>query len=347
MAFVVKFRSRPTIVLAGTLVLVVLTLLAGCSFPLPQIQTAPTLFVIPTLTPSITPSLTLFMSPTLTPSVTPTPTETQAPEATVTPVIGTTSTPEGGATVAPAPGSLNIEYFVPTPTEASPGGTVTLAWAASGANQATIFRVNTDGSFGQSWQVDTTGSLTVTAGSGTGTEEKFVLRIGDGVNIRETEAVVTLTCSRNWFFSESPPSTCPSAAAVSTLAAEQEFEHGWAYWVQTTGKIYVLYDDGQQPSWEVYDDTWTTADGETDPSINPPSGLHQPKRGIGKVWRDNTSVRDRLGWAMTSEELGYTSEGFQQEAGADPANVFFAEPGSQVVRLESDGSSWRFGETLP
>ena len=38
--------------------------------------------------------------------------------------------------------------------------------------------------------------------------------------------------------------------------------------------------------------------------IFPPSGYYQPKRGFGKVWRDNQNVRNNLQWA-TTEERGF------------------------------------------
>jgi hypothetical protein len=204
--------------------------------------------------------------------------------------------------------------------------------------------VNADGSFGQSWQADTTGTLTITAGDGTGSAEKFVLRISDGLNIREAETSITLSCGREWFFNESPPTECPAASVASTQAAEQGFERGWIYWIQSTGKMYVLYEDGKSPAWEIYDDTWSTSEPETDPSLTPPSGLTQPKRGIGKVWRTNTTVRDRLGWGV-GDEVGYSGD-FQQAAGSDPEAIFFSEPGKLLTRLEDSGSTWRFGESL-
>lgn len=330
-----------------TLVFAGLILLSGCSAAAGSQDAVPTLYIIPTLTPSITPSVTLFMSPTATASLTPTLTVTpQGP--TSTPVLQPTSTPISSAPtrVSSAPSSLNIQYFVPTPTSVNPGGTVTLAWASSGATQATVFRVNSDGSFGQSWQVDPTGTLTVSASS-SGGSEKFVLRVGDGINVKESEATISISssCSQSWFFSQSRPGSCPTAE-VSTLAAEQEFEDGWAYWMNTSDKIYILYEDGQSPAWEVYTDTWTTSDPETDSSLTPPSGnLEQPARGIGKVWRNNSTVKNRLGWAL-DDEVGYTAD-FQQETGSDPENIFFSDPGEILVRLESDGSSWRFGESLP
>ena len=39
----------------------------------------------------------------------------------------------------------------------------------------------------------------------------------------------------------------------------------------------------------------------------PPSGFHAPIRGFGKIWRENTSVRDQLGWGTTSEIGGNAS----------------------------------------
>jgi len=36
----------------------------------------------------------------------------------------------------------------------------------------------------------------------------------------------------------------------------------------------------------------------------PPYGLFQPKRGFGKVWRNNPGVRSTLGWAV-NEERGF------------------------------------------
>jgi len=344
---VVRKRIRVLMWMSIVLLLASLALLSGCSVLGLQSEPLPTLFVIPTLTPSITPSVTLYLSPT--PFVTQTPLPTATPAITATPLIAPTSTPFGaGATstvVVPTVASnLDIQYFVPTPLTTSPGGTVTLAWASTGANQATVFRVNPDGSFGESWQVNPTGTLTVSAAGG-GDDEKFVLRIGDGVNIKDAEAIISLTCNRSWFFTEVQPSSCPASAEVTTQAAEQEFERGWAYWMQTTDKVYILYEDGQAPAWEVYDETWSTTEPEDDPSLTPPGGLQQPVRGIGKVWRTNTTVKDRLGWAAESE-LGFTAT-FQQESGADPQNVFFSEPSNQLTRLESGGSSWRFGETLP
>ncbi len=56
--------------------------------------------------------------------------------------------------------------------------------------------------------------------------------------------------------------------------------------------------------WLAYADTFSEDEPETDPAIVAPEGLIQPKRGFGKVWRENGPVRDALGWA-TEIELPY------------------------------------------
>ena len=41
---------------------------------------------------------------------------------------------------------------------------------------------------------------------------------------------------------------------------------------------------------------------EFDPAITPPSGLRQPERGFGKVWREHPDLREQLGWALEKEQ---------------------------------------------
>ena len=74
-------------------------------------------------------------------------------------------------------------------------------------------------------------------------------------------------------------------------------------WLQSDGRILVLYDDH---TWETYADTWTVAEPEEDATLAAPEGRFQPKRGLGKVWRDNAAVRERLGWALAPEQ-GFSS----------------------------------------
>jgi len=102
---------------------------------------------------------------------------------------------------------------------------------------------------------------------------------------------------------------CPTEPEKGVWAAEQTFQGGYMFWRQDENYIYVLFNDG---TWKGYTDTWTSVEPEWDTMIFPPSGYYQPKRGFGKVWRTDQSVRNGLAWA-TMEERGFwgTTQPFQ------------------------------------
>jgi hypothetical protein len=57
--------------------------------------------------------------------------------------------------------------------------------------------------------------------------------------------------------------------------------------------------------WLPYADTWQEGQ---DPggAPGPQPGLYEPRRGFGKVWRENAAVRECLGFATTPDEQGPT-----------------------------------------
>jgi len=61
----------------------------------------------------------------------------------------------------------------------------------------------------------------------------------------------------------------------------------------------VLYRDG---AWRIFPDTWIEGQAENDPSLSPPEGRVQPGRGFGKLWREDATVREKLGWGLRVEE---------------------------------------------
>jgi hypothetical protein len=102
---------------------------------------------------------------------------------------------------------------------------------------------------------------------------------------------------------------CPVEGENSRWTAEQTFVHGYMYWRSDLLLIYALYDDG---TWQSFADTWQEGQLEWDPNITAPSGLYQPKRGFGRVWREQAGVRDRIGWATTVERgLGADYQAYQ------------------------------------
>jgi hypothetical protein len=100
---------------------------------------------------------------------------------------------------------------------------------------------------------------------------------------------------------------CPYDAEKSTQTAYQSFEGGIMLWVNRETYvhqqlIYVFFNDGTV---QQFDDTWS--DGQpANAGLAPPSGLYEPQRGFGKVWREGTGarVRERLGWATALEKGG-------------------------------------------
>ncbi|MEW6403207.1 MAG: hypothetical protein AB1649_15535 [Chloroflexota bacterium] len=116
----------------------------------------------------------------------------------------------------------------------------------------------------------------------------------------------TADCANRWFFTfdEEHPSLddfCPEAVKVLE-AVGQDFEGGRVYRydpdpdypADQRGTVYIIYNDGE---WVTYPDTWRAGDPSSDPSLVPPEGRFQPVDNIGKVWRENPEVRERLGWA--------------------------------------------------
>lgn len=112
---------------------------------------------------------------------------------------------------------------------------------------------------------------------------------------------------------------CPTGDVMQVQGVWQTFEHGWMFWRQADKSVFVVSElriRQGQPSdvWWRIDDTWVEGEPDSDPGLQPPTGLRQPLRGFGKVWRNNGFVREALGWA-TSEELGVTISWQQFELG--------------------------------
>ena len=96
---------------------------------------------------------------------------------------------------------------------------------------------------------------------------------------------------------------CPVEAEREVALAEQAFERGRMFWRGDSREIYVLHDDH---TWRAFADTWQEGQPQDDPNLTAPPGLLQPKRGFGKVWREELGgPASQLGWAR-EEERGST-----------------------------------------
>jgi hypothetical protein len=98
---------------------------------------------------------------------------------------------------------------------------------------------------------------------------------------------------------------CPLGVFQLNQVAEQYFERGvmlYADLFEEEGNeyIYVVTTDPLPVTFQRYEDTWTSDEPETG-GETPPEGLIEPKRGFGKVWREQPGVREALGWATMQE----------------------------------------------
>lgn len=106
-------------------------------------------------------------------------------------------------------------------------------------------------------------------------------------------------------------------------------------WSSSLNVIFVVYDSPQKPRWQQFTNSWTDGMPDNDPSIAPPSGLFQPIRGFGLVWRKASKVRDRLGWA-TGPELPYLGA-FQIDMDGER---YMQSNTVGVYHLYADQSNW-------
>ena len=166
---------------------------------------------------------------------------------------------------------------------------------------------------------------------------RFVLRSGAGPVTPPSACSITpiLGFGRIWSGNASVRAKlgCAAEGEKQTWAGEQSFQNGYMFWLQDDDKVHVLYNSG---TWAVYNDTWSTGDPEQDTSIVPPAGYYQPKRGFGKVWRDNPAVRNGLGWATTDER------GFHASAQRFEHGTMFWSNTRGILVLYSDNTWQRY-----
>ncbi len=126
---------------------------------------------------------------------------------------------------------------------------------------------------------------------------------------------------------------CATQPEKGVWMGEQTFIGGKMFWRQDTDVIYVLFNDG---TWQQFPNTWFAGEPETDPSIVPPAGYYQPRRGFGELWRSNSIVRGALSWG-TIEERGFSGAVEPFERG-----VMIWSPQLGIYALCTDGKWVRY-----
>jgi hypothetical protein len=254
-------------------------------------------------------------------------------QVTVTPTVSATAT----ATSTPDSGPA-IGYFGSEVDEADPGDTVTLEWQSTGATHATLYHLLATGQLGSFWEVGVSGVFDYRIDDGERNHTDFLLVVSDELG-RSVQASlsIALRCPDTWFFAPAPGG-CPAGPALVLAAAEENFERGVMIWVSEQDLIYVLFDDGQSPWWRAYTDKWNEGDPLDDPAITPPTGLYQPVRGFGLVWREEPGVRERIGWAEDSE-VGFMTA-VQSTSRPKYNDIYIGALDGKIWKLLPESSGW-------
>lgn len=137
----------------------------------------------------------------------------------------------------------------------------------------------------------------------------------------------------------------PTPINEQIIVAEQLFERGRMFYLQPNQKIWVMVEgaDTNSGQWIIYDDSWLEGMQEFDPDIVPPEGLFQPERGFGKLWRDNDSVQDLLGWAVDTEYGHVTTYEYFAGGSVTPEGVYVQGPGYHTL-ISRYGGTYMFDE---
>lgn len=168
---------------------------------------------------------------------------------------------------------------------------------------------------------------------------------------------IDVLCPTNWDFIQPPPPGCPFAPATVANGVYQTFERGYMIWDGSINQIYVLFNDGAQPYWTRFDDTFVEGTGMfpnfpwKDPAIDGTPrapGLYQPVRGFGRLWRNailnedmnpqKASVMPRVGWATMEQEQCFSLRKQTRQDGT----LFINNPYGEVFQLIPGGVWMRY-----
>jgi hypothetical protein len=242
------------------------------------------------------------------------------------------------------PNAPRIEFFRADAVAIAPGGSVTLFWSTRNTNRAVIYHLNAQGERTLVENVPPDGRQTVTTSARARGQISFVLAVGDGAQRVEQTLLIPLQCPIVWFFLPAPQE-CPNEEARPTLITEQIFQRGRMFYIASSNRIYVLFNDGQSPAWVDYENRYN-------PAVHPErdenyeraltgTGLVQAVGRMGYVWRSNDTVRTRLGDGTQPET---TYDGLLQTApvsGSTGSSLYITSTAGTVIQLLPNGRLWQ------
>lgn len=144
----------------------------------------------------------------------------------------------------------------------------------------------------------------------------------------------------------------PTPVITQIQVAEQVFQGGRMFWVMPTGAIWVMLNDAgttETGTWMIFEDTFEEGEAEIDPDLTPPVDGIQPRRGFGKLWRENEDIRTGLGWGTTPEfgfvtNYEYRSGGYLDSEGQyvpGPGTHILISLGNETFAFDEGDMTWR------
>jgi hypothetical protein len=144
---------------------------------------------------------------------------------------------------------------------------------------------------------------------------------------------------------------CPLFGVERGLpAASQNFENGEMHWFELPelyrvrseiAFIHAIINPG--PTFRRYNDTWREGEDPDTPDVTPPrDGLYAPWGGFGKVWMEDSQLRNQIGWAIEPQARERTATVVMMHDGNDWPDV----PPSEVnymVLMEDTRTVYVFG----
>jgi hypothetical protein len=311
-----------------SLLLLFVTVLAACTgAPTPVVE-LPTLAVLPSATPSSTASRT--------PRATDTPTPTETPTPSFRPIPTETPTTTPTFTFTPSQTITDTVTFTPSPTFTASPELDSLGQLALLSQRATILPPE-----------QLYNGATLTAVGYAALTHIAEMNISPTAPAPDVPILATLppaACAvpPPGGLASDPSVTaslgCPQGSELSLTTAVEAFEHGSMLYLQgSPGSIYALTLDGR---FRRFDDTWVSGVDPESGGETPPLGLLEPKRGFGKVWRNNLDVRGALGWAVTEEQGAGGSLQLFDHGRA----IFLSQRGESLLLIDDPGGltgSWR------
>ncbi len=223
------------------------------------------------------------------------------------------------------PAGPSIARFDVEPMTVAPGGSITVSWSISGAQQAIIevYYLGSGEMASNYFGVPAAGSVNVPVAPNAASDLKVVLTAANPnpnppygfIRYAATEKVVHVSSVVEH--------------SIITYAAFQPYQNGFMLWRSDNGNIDVFYNSGQHEAFS----TGAYAAYPDNPYFNPPAGLVRPINGFGRLWGGFDRVRTGLGWATTWETGYQLTLGF-----AEGAPVSFSLPDGRVAHASFSGT---------